>query len=154
MAHTFVIFGASGDLTHRKLIPALYRLFLKGRLPAGARIVGFSRTEFTHDEWRANLAETTAKQTGEDFAADRWSKFAENIFYHAGDIGEGGDFASLAQFLAGLEGAGGGTRVYYLATAPKFYEPAIEQLGRSGLAEESNGRRRVIIVSRILWPTS
>ena len=52
MAHTIVIFGASGDLTSRKLIPALYRLFIKGRLPEGSRIVGVSRSAFEHQQWR------------------------------------------------------------------------------------------------------
>jgi len=145
MPHTFVIFGASGDLTHRKLVPALYRLFRKGRLPAETRIVGFSRTEFSHGDWRANLAESTARQVGEDFDAGVWAKFAESVYYHPGDIGEAKEFESLAGFLRGIERAAASMRVYYLATAPRFYELAIEQLGRSGLAAENGGRRRVII---------
>ncbi len=67
MPHTFVIFGASGDLTHRKLMPALYQLFRKGRLPKETRIVGFSRTAFTHDAWRSDLAKAVARYVGNDF---------------------------------------------------------------------------------------
>ena len=67
MAVTLVIFGASGDLTSRKLVPALYKLFRKKRLPADTRIVGFSRTEFTHEAWRAALAESTPKFLGQEF---------------------------------------------------------------------------------------
>lgn len=145
MAHTIVIFGASGDLTHRKLIPALYRLSRKGRLPTDTRIVGFSRTAFTHEEWRKNLADKTAEQVGSDFDAAVWKKFAEGIYYLAGDIGHADDFDKLAKFLQEIEKSQSSSRIYYLATAPRFYEPAVEQLGRSGLARENGGCRRVII---------
>ena len=69
MAHTIVIFGASGDLTSRKLIPALYELHRKKRLPENTRIVGYSRTRFTHEAWREKLAETTAQFVGEELNA-------------------------------------------------------------------------------------
>ena len=65
MAHTIVIFGASGDLTSRKLIPALYELHRKKRLPADTRVVGFSRTKYGHDVWRQKLGETTAQFVGQ-----------------------------------------------------------------------------------------
>jgi glucose-6-phosphate 1-dehydrogenase len=145
MAHTFTIFGASGDLTGRKLIPALYQLSRKKRLPADTRIVGFSRTPFTHEAWRSQLAESVAKFAGKDFSQPLWAEFSQRIFYHAGDIGQPADFDALARFLDELEKDPDSTRIYYLATAPRFYEPAIEQLGRSGLAEENTCRRRVII---------
>jgi glucose-6-phosphate 1-dehydrogenase len=145
MSHTFVIFGASGDLTSRKLVPALYRLARKGRLPDDTRLVGFSRSEFTHDQWRSDLAKSTAKNVGKDFDPQLWKKFAQHIYYQPGDITEAKDFDRLAKFLDEVEKPAGGTRVYYLAVAPRFYEPAIEQLGKSGLADESGGIRRVII---------
>jgi glucose-6-phosphate 1-dehydrogenase len=145
MPHTFVIFGASGDLTHRKLVPALYHLFRKERLPKSTRIVGFSRTAFTHEEWRNDLAKAVARYVGNDFDAALWDRFSQNIYYHPGDIGRAEDFTALARLLREIENAENSTRVYYLATAPQFYEPAIEQLGRSGLAEENGGKRRVII---------
>jgi glucose-6-phosphate 1-dehydrogenase len=145
MPHTFIIFGASGDLTQRKLVPSLYQLFRKGRLPKDTRIVGFSRTKFTHDAWRSELAESTAKFAGNDFDAAVWDKFSQHIYYHPGDIGEAADIESLSRLLRELENAENSTRIYYLATAPQFYEPVIEQLGRSGLADEDGGPRRVII---------
>ncbi|TWT40793.1 glucose-6-phosphate dehydrogenase [Botrimarina hoheduenensis] len=145
MTHTFVIFGASGDLTSRKLIPALYNLHVKKRLPAGTRIVGFSRTEFSHEAWRESLAESTAAFVGKRFDAAVWADFASRIFYHAGDIGDAAAFTALAEFLNQLEGEGRTSRVYYLSTAPRFYGPACEHLGTAGLAEESNGPRRVVI---------
>jgi glucose-6-phosphate 1-dehydrogenase len=144
MPHTVVIFGASGDLTSRKLVPALYQLHRKRRLPADTRIVGFSRTEYSHAAWRDELAESVAKWAGKDFDAKLWSEFAERVFYHPGDIGQGEDFARLGRFLGEIESSVA-TRVYYLATAPRFYEPAIKNLGEHGLADESSGQRRVII---------
>ncbi len=151
---TIVIFGASGDLTSRKLIPALYQLFRKGRLAEGTRVVGFSRSPFSHDQWRKKLAETTAQFAGDAFEVEQWEQFATRLFYHPGDIGRPDDFERLKQFLdegdARDETASGkiaesSQRVYYLATAPRFYEPAIRHLGESGLADESDGPRRVVI---------
>jgi len=145
MPHTFIILGASGDLTQRKLVPALYHLDRKNRLPSDTRIVGFSRTPFAHDAWRSDLAKSVARHVGKDFDPRRWDRFSQHIYYHPGDIGRAEDFATLARLLNDIEKTDNSTRVYYLATAPQFYEAAIEQLGRSGLADESGGPRRVII---------
>jgi glucose-6-phosphate 1-dehydrogenase len=145
MAHTFVIFGASGDLTSRKLIPALYQLHRKKRLPTDTRIVGFSRSPFLHDQWRAELTKSTKEHTGKDFDEQVWQDFAQKIFYHAGDIGKSEDFDHLCKFLDDLEKSLDSTRIYYLATAPRFYEPSIENLGKCGLSTENHCRRRVII---------
>jgi glucose-6-phosphate 1-dehydrogenase len=145
MAHTIVIFGASGDLTSRKLIPALYQLHRKGRLPADTRIVGFSRTEFSHDAWRKQLTETTREFAGKEFAEETWREFAAKIFYHAGDIGQANDFTALAKLLGELEEGKEATRVYYLSTAPQFYAEAVGRLGAAGLADEAKGPRRIVI---------
>jgi glucose-6-phosphate 1-dehydrogenase len=143
--HSIVIFGASGDLTSRKLIPALFGLYRKKRLPDGTRIIGFSRTPFTDDEWRKKLAETTAKFADDDFTADGWAKFAQSVFYQPGDIGRAEDFRALAERLKKLEQASDASRLYYLATAPQFYEPAIAHLGASGLADVNREKRRIVI---------
>ena len=86
MADSIVIFGASGDLTSRKLVPALYRLFAKGRLPEDARIVGVSRSKYEHQGWRDSLRETTAKFAEDQYDGDTWDAFSRNVFYHTGDI--------------------------------------------------------------------
>ncbi len=145
MAHTIVIFGASGDLTSRKLIPALYRLFIKGRLPEGSRIVGVSRSAYEHQQWRDSLRETTAKFSGDAFDNASWDRFSENIYYQPGDIKAPEDFKKLAEFLEGIETEASAGRVYYLSTMPQLYEEAIKQLGAAGLADDCNGYRRVII---------
>jgi glucose-6-phosphate 1-dehydrogenase len=145
MADTLVIFGASGDLTRRKLMPALYELVRKGRLKAPLRVVGFSRSKFSHDQWRDALAESTAEFAGEQFDAQTWAEFAPQIYYHPGDIGNPDDFAALGQFLDEIEGDQPCDRVYYLSTAPRFYEPAVKHLGQAGLADETAGTRRIVI---------
>jgi glucose-6-phosphate 1-dehydrogenase len=145
MGHSIVIFGASGDLTSRKLVPALYELHRKKRLPEETRIVGFSRTPFTHEAWRERLAESTAGFVGDTFDGSAWESLASRIFYHAGDISRAEDFESLGRFLKELEDGRHEPRVYYLSTAPRFYEPAIAQLGASGLAAETDAGRRIVI---------
>jgi glucose-6-phosphate 1-dehydrogenase len=144
--HSIIIFGASGDLTSRKLIPALYGLYRKRRLPESTNIIGVSRTPYSDEQWREKLAESTAKFAGSEFTTESWQSFARFVHYEPGDIGEVNDFHALARRLSSLEsGTIDGTRLYYLATAPQFYEPAIEHLGAAGLAEENGGKRRIII---------
>ncbi|HYO25122.1 MAG TPA: glucose-6-phosphate dehydrogenase, partial [Lacipirellulaceae bacterium] len=145
MPATVVIFGASGDLTSRKLVPALYKLHRKGRLKDGLRVVGFSRSAFSHDQWRAELAKTTAKFAGGDFDDAAWQAFAQGVYYHAGDVEKPADFDALRAFLQEIEGASPAPRLYYLSMAPQFYETAVEQLGRSELAEEQDAPRRLVV---------
>ena len=144
MSHTIVIFGASGDLTSRKLIPALYLLSRKGRLPENTRIVGMSRTEFSHDAWRDDLKETTQKFTDNKFDEETWGKFAANVYYHPGDLTKLEDLQGLKSFLEEVE-AGPAERVYYLSTAPRLYKSAIDCLGESGLANQQEGSRRIVL---------
>src|SRR6478736_578855 len=145
MPNTVVIFGASGDLTSRKLIPALYLLYQKNRLPKGTRIVGVARTKYTAEAWREELTATTKKFAGKEFNDTTWQAFAANVFYQPGDIDKLEDFQALAKQLDELEGNQPTTRVYYLATAPSLYATAIGNLGAAGLADESRGVRRVVI---------
>lgn len=145
MPSTIAIFGASGDLTSRKLIPALYQLHRKKRLPGGTRIVGFSRTAYTHQQWRDALAETTRSFVGEQFDTAVWNDFAGSIFYCPGDLASRDDIAALGRALDELESGSGSTRIYYLATAPQFYLTAVERLGACGLADQSRGQRRIVV---------
>ncbi len=146
MPHTIVIFGASGDLTSRKLVPALYSLKRAGSLPSETRIIGYSRTPMTDEAWRESLRETTAKQLdGEPFDAQTWGEFAPRIHYQPGDIGSPADMQRLKDRLAELEGTAPTTRVYYLATAPQFYEPVVAGLGNLGMASEESGPRRIVV---------
>jgi glucose-6-phosphate 1-dehydrogenase len=145
VAHTVVIFGASGDLTSRKLIPALYLLHQKGRLPKATRVVGVSRTPYTHEDWRKELTATTQKFAGKEFDTASWQAFAASVFYHPGDIDKLEHFKALSKLLDELESGSSATRLYYLSTAPSLYSAAIANLGAAGLADESRGVRRVVI---------
>ncbi len=148
MAHTLVIFGASGDLTSRKLIPALYRLFLKKRLPHDTRIVGVSRTDYDSRAWRDRLSKTTAEFAREDFESTSWNEFSSRIYYSRGDIQSDADFQQLREFLDRIEEGKPSNRTYYLSTMPSLYARAAQQLGRAGLAEESEGAERRLIVEK------
>ena len=144
MPHTIVIFGASGDLTSRKLVPALYLLSKKGRLPEETRIVGVSRTAFSHDAWREELKGSTQKFTRDKFEEQPWNDFAANLFYHPGDLTKLEDMQGLKKFLEEIEN-GPAERIYYLSTAPQLYTAAIDQLGASGLASQEDGPRRIVL---------
>ena len=146
MPHTIVIFGASGDLTSRKLVPALFNLWRSGALPPETKIVGFSRTPLADDAWRAMLRESTAKHAeGAPVDDASWAEFARSIHYQPGDIGRSDDFQRLEERLRQLESDAPTTRVYYLATAPQFYEPVVAALGSHGMAAEADGPRRIVV---------
>ncbi len=141
---TIVIFGASGDLTRRKLIPALFNSFRKGRLPEQFNIVGFARRPWDQDQFR-----TILYQGMMDFAADAydeqmWPQFCDRLHYFQGNLGVAEDFVRLGETLDGVEGVAA-NRIYYMATAPKFFVPIVESLGRAGLVSEEAGWRRVVV---------
>jgi glucose-6-phosphate 1-dehydrogenase len=145
MSHTIVIFGASGDLTGRKLVPALYHLYQKGRLPEDTRIVGFARSEFSHDSWRDELQAVSSKHVGSAFDAQSWSEFASRLFYHRGDATQTANFVSLDALLREFERDRACHRVYYMSTAPQLYETIVSQLGAAEMVEESCGTRRLVV---------
>ena len=98
LASTIVIFGAIGRFdARRKLVPALYELFRKKRLPAGTRIVGFSRTPITHEAWRGRLAESAAKFLAGEFNSALWSEFAAADVLPRGRYRKGGRFCRPEQ---------------------------------------------------------
>ncbi|MDP6131202.1 MAG: hypothetical protein QGI56_06920 [Dehalococcoidia bacterium] len=115
---TIVIMGGTGDLARRKLLPALFQLGCKGRLPENLRIVGFSRQEYSDDRFR-DLMGDSVRQFGDlALRRDEWSMFAQNIFYVRGDLDEPEDYVGLRQRLEELEGGdGAGNRLFYLSIA-------------------------------------
>jgi glucose-6-phosphate 1-dehydrogenase len=135
---TIVIFGASGDLAQRKLIPALYNLRHKGHLPENLAIVGFARSSFSDQEFRKYLLEGVKQYSSSTFDAPLWDTFSRSISYIRGDISKDDDFFRLQAYLQEIEG-GVADRLYYLAIAPNLYESAINNLGRAGMAVEANG---------------
>jgi glucose-6-phosphate 1-dehydrogenase len=138
---TIVIFGASGDLTSRKLIPALYSLKRKSRMPDEFNVVGFARRPYSHEEFRALMREAVEKTIGLD---DSWADFEARLWYVRGDLETPDDYAALHRELHNLEQQPA-NRLYYLATAPNFYAPIIGLLDKEGLNVEQDGWRRLII---------
>jgi glucose-6-phosphate 1-dehydrogenase len=139
---SIVIFGASGDLTRRKLVPALYNLYKKNRLPAGFRIVGYARSGLDDDSFRERLRSGVAEF--DQLAEESWAKFASCLFYVQGSYDETGACTTLNARLAELEPAGAG-RLYYLSTPPRLYAPIVHCLGQAGMVSPEKGWRRVII---------
>ena len=143
-APTIVIFGASGDLTRRKLVPALYNLTRKGRISPTTRIVGFSRSDLSRDAFRQRLREGV-QEFSDTFDGPTWAAFASNLHYLAGSPGDATDFQRLAALLGEIEGGQPTGRLYYLSTPPTVYADVIARLGQIGLHAETNGWRRIII---------
>ncbi len=144
MSTTIVIFGATGDLTQRKLIPALFHQVAKGRLPQDIRIAGFARRPYDDAAFRAHLLEGLERFAPEILHHPAWEAFQERIHYVQGDLSQEEDYGKLHAALKALEG-GPADRLYYLATAPKFYAPAVRALGAYGMASEEEGWRRIIV---------
>lgn len=119
---TIVVFGATGDLTRRKLIPALFQLACKGRLPDQLRIVGFSRQEYPNDRFRESMGEGVKEFGGLASRIGEWDMFTESISYIEGDLEIPGDYVRLKQWLDHSEGGRGGNRLFYLSVAPGFSE--------------------------------
>jgi glucose-6-phosphate 1-dehydrogenase len=146
---TVVIFGASGDLTSRKLIPSLYRLAVKRRLPDELRIVGVSRTPFADDAYRDKLKDSTRRFAGSSFEEASWDDFARRIFYVAADAAKPGGLDALQKWFGDKEGtdAEKARRLYYLAVSPELAPDIVKQLGAAGMSREANpdGWRRLII---------
>jgi glucose-6-phosphate 1-dehydrogenase len=141
---TIVIFGASGDLTWRKLVPALYNNYIKGRMTHCGEIVGFARRPYTDETFRSRLQEGVKTFSPETFDQVRWDEFSTNLVYFQGNLDIPEDFKRLGAFLTQREGTLA-NRLYYLATAPEHYIPVVHCLGQAGLADQAQGWRRIIV---------
>ncbi|MBI4161964.1 MAG: glucose-6-phosphate dehydrogenase (NADP(+)), partial [Acidobacteria bacterium] len=143
----FVIFGASGDLTSQKLIPALLRLHQKRRLPGATRILGVARTPFPEADFRERLAERVKTAAGRAWDPRAWGEIAARIHYADADGTRTEGLRRVEDRIGEIEAAGDGPagRIYYLALAPELYEPVVRGLGDAGMAREDRTWRRVVI---------
>lgn len=141
-----VIFGASGDLTQRKLVPALYQMKLERRLPPELTIVGVARREWSHDYFREQMREGVEEFGGGLRKEAIWDEFAKGLFYFSADIDNPEGYQKLKAFLAELDEQRGtrGNRVFYLSVAPRFFAEAIQQLGAAGMLPDPRKHRLVI----------
>ncbi|MDH5587146.1 MAG: glucose-6-phosphate dehydrogenase, partial [Nitrospirota bacterium] len=132
---TIVIFGASGDLTRRKLLPALYNLLLDGLLPENFAVLGLGRKDLSDDDFRAiarNGIEQFSRQT---FQTDKWEHFHTRLFYCAGDITASAYYEDIRARVSSIESQFHlpGNRMFYLAIPPGSFAPACEGLHQVGL---------------------
>lgn len=141
-----VIFGASGDLTRRKLIPALFQLKRDGCLKS-FRILGIGREELTDEQFFSSLREGAKANEGlEEFRDEEWNEFASLIHYTAGELTDPETYKKLGVRLEELAGQGASwNRLYYLATPPSLAPAIIESLGKANLVAEEKGWARVVV---------
>jgi glucose-6-phosphate 1-dehydrogenase len=145
---TLVIFGASGDLTNRKLIPALWSLYAARTLPEPFVIIGTGRTEMTDEAFRDKMREGVKEFARLKIPNDNvWSRFASSLVYVPGDPNDAELYARLRAALEDVARRHGGpvNRLYYLSTPPSLYDDITRQLGKAGLAEEQGGWTRIVV---------
>ena len=141
---SIIIFGASGDLTQRKLVPSLFSLYRKKRMPKQFQIVGYGGTAFTDDQFRAHLEEGIKEFASFEYTDEEWKDFASHLVYQQGSYTELADFKKLGVFLKDWEKSSG-NRIYYMATPPGVFPNIIDLLGQTDQLAEHNGWRRVVI---------
>ena len=145
---TIVIFGAAGDLTKRKLFPALYNLKANGLLPRELAIIGVARRPKTHEEFRAEQSKEIREFATRPVDEQLWGELRDALYYQPGEFTDDETYTKLGELLKEVEGrhGTGGNVLFYLAVPPDFFAPIVEGLGRAGLTgEEGTGWRRVIV---------
>jgi glucose-6-phosphate 1-dehydrogenase len=146
---SIVIFGASGDLTARKLIPAFYQLFKEKQMPPDFRIIGFARREKTDDSWRAELREALdlfSRTKPVDEAV--WQSFLTHLFYCQGEFSDAAGYQKLEQRLASFgDGQLRHHLLFYLATSPSQFGEVVERLHLAGLLQKDGGQgwQRIVV---------
>jgi len=145
-----VIFGASGDLTKRKLIPALCNLAQEKLLSQQFAIVGFAGNDFTTESFRKLLTDEISKYSPAPIDQNLWSWFTERIYYVKGDFGDAEAYQRLQQQIdeAGKRHNTLGNRFFYLAVAPRFFSPIVKKLGECCLSKEESGQWARVIVEK------
>ncbi len=143
---SLVIFGASGDLTQRKLVPALFDLYKKHLLPPSFNLIGVSRSPLSDEEFKKRLRDAL-KQVDPQLSDPLWESFSQNFHYHAGGYDDFRAFQELSRLLDDKDQKNGtqGNRIFYLSTPPNVFEMIISNLGASGLASEDKGYARIVI---------
>jgi len=149
-ACTVVIFGATGDLTHRKLIPALYNLQVEGDLPAGVKIIGVARREKTDAEFRDDLKKLNLKVSRSGHDDEIWAEFAKMVHYHQSEFTDSDGYRRLADTLDRIDRDRGGlgNRLFYIASAPSYFDDILEHLKEAGLSSSKKGCWSRVIVEK------
>ena len=147
---TIVIFGATGDLTRRKLVPALYNLRREGLLHANTTILGFARRDWSDEYFRTLLFDEGSKHSRASLEGGDWPDFISRVSYIRSTFEDAEGYTALAERLDAIDAEQGtsGNRLFYLATPPESYEDIINNLGAAGLANSPNGGWTRIIVEK------
>jgi glucose-6-phosphate 1-dehydrogenase len=145
-----VIFGASGDLTKRKLIPALCNLAKGKLLSPQFAVIGFSYNSMTTEAFRAQLTQDIKEFAPEPIDSRLWDWFLERTYYVQGDFQDSAAYGRLQAQITAAEKAHStqGNRFFYLAVSPKFFAPVVKQLGQAGLTQEEDGKWARVIVEK------
>src|SRR5882724_11329823 len=127
---SIVIFGATGDLTHRKLIPALYNLAADGELPPAVAIIGFARRPKSDDDFRKEMEEAVRKFSRQAVRDEIWKTFSQSLFYHQSEFGDEAGYKSLVERLEKTDNERGtrGNRLFYFAAGPDQFETILKNL--------------------------
>src|SRR5258708_28636257 len=143
-----VIFGATGDLTHRKLLPALYNLSLEHPVPAGFSVVGFARRPYSDEQFRQQALESINEFSRQKPVNQQvWDSFSSGIYYLQSSFNDPSGYEKLGHLLNNIdqERGTGGNRIFYLSTPPSQYPEIIQQLGAAGLNRNRKGWTRIIV---------
>lgn len=141
-----IIFGASGDLTKRKLVPALYNLAREGLLSEEFAVIGVSRTEVSHEAFREKLGRDMQEFATGEVDPELWQRMVERFYYLSGDVGQTDCYHRLEQLLGEVaeKHETEGNCLTYLATAPRFFSEVVRRMGAAGMLEEDGRWRRVV----------
>jgi glucose-6-phosphate 1-dehydrogenase len=142
-----VLFGASGDLSKRKLIPALFNLVKASLLPKNFAILGIAFDQLGEEQFRSQI---TSFLPPEDRGSEAWNWFQQRLYYQTGDFADPATYASLSARLKQIDQQHNteANYLFYLAVAPRFFSSITQQLGNSGLSNQENGRWRRVIIEK------
>ena len=145
-----VIFGAAGDLTKRKLIPALYNLKHSALLSEQFTVLGIARAEMSDEEFRSRMRDDMKEFATDEVDPQEWKWLEDRLYYMSGDFNDDAMYAQLKSRIEELNGnhQTEGNFAFYLATAPQFFAPIVAQLGRVGLTNEADGRWRRVVIEK------
>src|SRR5436190_1416766 len=147
---SIVIFGATGDLTHRKLIPALYNLAADGELPPAVAIIGFARRPKNDDDFRKEMEEAVRKFSRQAVRDEIWKTFSQSLFYHQSEFGDEPGYKLLTERLEKIDNERGtrGNRLFYFAAGPDQFETILKNLKAAGLNRAKEGSWARVIIEK------
>jgi glucose-6-phosphate 1-dehydrogenase len=145
-----VLFGVTGDLSRKKLLPAIYDLANRGLLPPGFAVVGFARRDWEHQDFRQLAHDAVKEHARTPFREDVWNQLSEGIHFVPGTFDDDQAFEQLATAVKELDvkRGTGGNYAFYLSIPPKFFQDVVKQLQRSGLSKPSEDSWRRVVIEK------